>query len=83
MFHCLDLLSQLGRCRKKELIFITFTTNSPEFCLIRKEKTEYTVNLCLSKQTKRKQRKKNNSRFCRCFFMITIKKTVFLTPSVP
>lgn len=61
MFHCLDLLSQLGRCGKKELIFITFTTNSPEFCLIRKEKTEYTVNLCLSKQTKRKQRKKKTT----------------------
>lgn len=61
MFHCLDLLSQLGRCRKKELIFITFTTNSPEFCLIRKEKTEYTVNLCLSKQTKRKQREKKTT----------------------
>lgn len=82
MFHCLDLLSQLGSCGKKELIFITFTTNSPEFCLIRKEKTEYTVNLCLSKTNTKKTEKKNN-RFCRCFFMITIKKTVFWTPSVP
>lgn len=44
MFHCLDLLSQHGR-REKETktkkrkkgtncFFFTFTTNSPEFCLL-------------------------------------------------
>ncbi len=52
MFHCLDLLSQPESCekeKKKRTNCITFTTNSPEFCLIRKEKIEYIVYLCLSK----------------------------------
>lgn len=51
MFHFLDLLSQLVSCwkEKKELYCFTFTTNSPEICLFRKEKIEYIVNFCLSK----------------------------------
>lgn len=65
MFHCLDLLSQLESCEKKKkgTNCITFTTNSPEFCLIRKEKIEYIVNLCLSKtKTKKKENMKEKKK---------------------
>jgi len=48
--------------KKKGTNCITFSTNSPEFCLIRKEKLEYIVNLCLSKTTKENIKEKKRKK---------------------
>lgn len=89
MFHCLDLLSQPESCeqekkkkKKKELIELHSLLIPLNFALSVKENIKYIVNLCLSKN-KTKTEKTKHSRFCKCLFMITIKKTVFWTPSVP
>jgi len=80
MFHCLDLLSQpeshekKKKKKKKGTNFNTFTTNSPEFFALSEREIEYIVNLCLSKTKQKNENIKENSRFCKCLFMITIRK---------
>lgn len=89
MFHCLDLLSQLESCekekKKKELIVLHSLLIPLNFALSEKRKLNTLWIFVFEKQKKKltKEKEKKNSRFCKCLFMITIKKTVFWTPSVP
>lgn len=87
MFHCLDLLSRPEsrekekEKQKKGTNRFTFTTNSPEFCLIRKRENWIHCESLFFKN-KNTRKKKKNSRFCKCLFMITRKKTNSILDSV-